>query len=56
MNMFEEKYTEKALNAAEELLDSINGAIRNGRDAGDSLQLRIQLSRWLKKNRGESVK
>ena len=56
MNMYEEKYTENAFEAAEKLLESINGAIRNGRDAGESLQLRIQLSRWLKKNRGETVK
>ena len=54
--MFEEKYTKNAMVAAEKLLESIEGAIRNGREAEESLQLRIQLSRWLKKNRGSSVK
>ena len=51
MNMYEEQYTVNAVEAAEKLLESLEGAIRHGADEQAHKQLKTQLSRWLKRQR-----
>lgn len=48
---YREQYDSMSLGLAKQLISALDGAVRNGQDPDESKQLRVQLSRWLKKKR-----